>query len=47
MCLEVVAWIAESETPRTEVRVSGKELAKLVEDNQVGDNGAYRTWHGG
>ena len=38
-------WLG-GDTPRTEMRVSGAELAQLVEANHVGDNVMYRVWHG-
>ena len=42
-CRFVAHWIG-GETERTEQRIAGKELLRLVEENQVGDNVVYRTW---
>ena len=42
----VARWLG-GETERTERRITGKELLKLVEENQVGDNVIYRTWSDG
>jgi hypothetical protein len=39
----VAHWLG-GETERMEQRVTGKELLRLVEENQVGDNVVYRTW---
>lgn len=39
----VAHWIG-GETERTEQRIAGKELLRLVEENQLGDNVVYRTW---
>jgi hypothetical protein len=39
----VAHWIG-GETERTEQRIAGKELLRLVEESQVGDNVVYRTW---
>jgi hypothetical protein len=42
-----VAHLLGGETERTERRITGKELLRLVEENQVGDNVIYRTWSDG
>jgi hypothetical protein len=42
----VAHWLG-GETERTERRITGKELLRLVEENQVGDNVIYRTWSDG
>jgi hypothetical protein len=39
----VAHWIG-GETERTEQRVTGEELLRLVEESQVEDNVIYRTW---
>ena len=39
----VAHWIG-GETERTEQRITGKELLRFVEENQLGDNVVYRTW---
>jgi len=41
----VAHWLG-GETKRTEHRVAGEELLRLVEENRVGDNVLYRTWSG-
>jgi hypothetical protein len=42
----VAHWLGGG-TERTERRITGQELLKLVEENQVGDNVIYRTWSDG
>jgi hypothetical protein len=39
----VAHWLG-GEPERTEQRITGKELLRIVEENQVGDNVVYRTW---
>jgi hypothetical protein len=41
----VAHWLG-GETERTEQRITGEELLRLVEANQVRDNVVYRTWSG-
>jgi hypothetical protein len=42
----VAHWLGGA-TERTEQRITGKELLRLVEENQVRDNVVYRTWSDG
>ena len=41
----IAHWLG-GETERTEQRITGRELLRLVEANQVRDNVVYRTWSG-
>jgi hypothetical protein len=38
-------WIG-GDTPRSEVRITGKELLRLVNATAIQDNVVYRTWAG-